>query len=213
MPRLPTRPTTEVPELADVFAGVERGLGIVPNSLRTMAHRPDIARAFAALNAAVMGPGRVEPGLKLLVAYMVSSSAASAYCQAHTAMVSDEIGVEVAKIRQVGQFETSPLFSPRERAALRVASGAGQVPNAVTDEDVAHLRAHFDAEQVVELVSVIAMFGFLNRWNETLATTLEPAPMAFAQEHLAVGGWRGDKHVDTPPASNAPSADQDIEHP
>ncbi|MEL7028460.1 MAG: hypothetical protein AAGL49_04450 [Pseudomonadota bacterium] len=33
---------------------------------------------------------------------------------------------------------------------------------------------------MVEIVSVIAMFGFLNRWNSTLATELEAAPAALA---------------------------------
>lgn len=163
-----------------------------------MAHRPDIAQAFATLNAAVMGPGRVESGLKQLVALMVSAAAGCSYCQAHTAMVADERGVVVEKIKQVWEFETSPLFSPAERAALRVAFAAGQVPNAVTDEEFSALREHFDVEQPVELVSVIATFGFLNRWNDTVATALKRSPLKFAQDHLAERGWQGDKHFSTP---------------
>jgi hypothetical protein len=42
-------------------------------------------------------------------------------------------------------------------------------------------------EQVVEIVGVIAMFGFLNRWNDTLATPLEDEPLEFAEKHLTAG--------------------------
>ena len=207
MARLATRPTPQVPELEDIAAALERGpLGMVPNSFATMAHRPDLARAFVMLTGVVMGPGRVDPGLKQLVAFVVSSSAGSAYCQAHTAMVADELGIDPTKLAQIGEFDASPQYSPPERAALRVAVGAGQVPNAVTDEQFAELREHFDSEQIVELVGVIATFGFLNRWNETMATTLEASPLAFAQEHLAVRGWRGDKHVEAEPAPVANEA-------
>jgi hypothetical protein len=37
---------------------------------------------------------------------------------------------------------------------------------------------------------VIALFGFLNRWNDTLATPLEDEPI----EYLSRGGWQAGKH-------------------
>jgi alkylhydroperoxidase family enzyme len=83
----------------------------------------------------------------------------------------------------------------RRGAALRLATRAAAVPNAVTDDDFAELRRHFDDAQVVEIVGVIALFGFLNRWNDTLATTLEDAPRAFAEATLAAQGWTAGKHA------------------
>ena len=53
---------------------------------------------------------------------------------------------------------------------------SGMSPNETTDADFADLKRHFDDDQVIEIVAVIAMFGFLNRWNSTLQTALEPAP-------------------------------------
>jgi hypothetical protein len=46
----------------------------------------------------------------------------------------------------------------------------------------------------VEIVGVIAMFGFLNRWNDTLATPLEDEPVATAEKYLASNGWCVAKH-------------------
>jgi hypothetical protein len=90
-------------------------------------------------------------------------------------------GADAAKFEQVWMFETSELFDGRERAALRLAAAAGAVPNAVTDAHFDDLRQYFDDDEILELVAVIAMFGIMNRWNDTLTVTLEGPPMHFAE--------------------------------
>lgn len=193
MPRIPALDRAELAEHEPLFQRIEQHLGVLPNSTLTMGHRPEIMQAFAALNEVVMGPGTVDRGLKQLVVLMASAAANCAYCQAHTSHVAEDRGVSIEKIEAVFEFETSPLFDDAERAALRVARGAGRVPNEVTDEEFADLRAHFSDDQVVELVAAIAVFGYLNRWNDTMATTLESSPLAFASTHLS--GWDAGKHV------------------
>lgn len=192
MPRLPALDRSALPALEPLFQRVEEHLGVLPNSTLTMAHRPDIAEAFAALNATVMGPGRVDAGLKQLVVLMASNAAACAYCQAHTSQVAERRGVPIEKIEALWGFETSDLFDAAERAALVVARGAGRSPNEVIDAEFAELRRHFDDAQVVEIVAAICVFGYLNRWNDTMATTLESSPLAFARQHLE--GWEVGKH-------------------
>lgn len=193
MPRIPARTREELAEHEPLFQRIERHLGVLPNSTLTMAHQPDIMQAFAALNETVMGPGSVDQGLKQLVVLMASAAASCAYCQAHTSHVAEDRGVPIEKIEAIWEFETDPLFGDAERAALRVARGAGRVPNEVTDEEFADLRRHFSDEQVVEIVAAVAVFGFLNRWNDTMATTLENSPLAFASTHLS--GWDVGKHA------------------
>jgi len=68
------------------------------------------------------------------------------------------------------------------------------VPNDVTDEMFTGLRKHWNDTQVVEIVAVIAVFGFLNRWNDTFATPLEEEPIHVGEKHLASRGWSGAKH-------------------
>jgi uncharacterized peroxidase-related enzyme len=195
MPRLPSRERAELPEFESLFQQIEAHLGVLPNSTLTMAHRPEIMAAFANLNEVVMGPGQVDAGLKQLAVLMVSSAAVCRYCQAHTSHVAKERGVAEDKIAAIWEYETSPLFEEHERAVLRVAEGAGHVPNTVTDEQFAALRDHFSDEQVVEIMAAISVFGFLNRWNDTVATTLESSPLAFASETLAPSGWQVGKHA------------------
>lgn len=195
MPRVEPLRREALPQFEDTFRSVEAALGVLPNSTLTMARHPRLMEAFAALNAIVMADGRVGGVLKQLVATVVSSAAGCAYCQAHTAHVAEKRGSDARKLEEVWNFESSALFSEAERAALRVARGAGVTPNAVTDEAMADLRRHFDDEQVVEIVAVIANFGFLNRWNDTMGTELERSPLAWARQHLGEHGWEPGKHT------------------
>lgn len=166
----------------------------LPNSIPTLAYRPDILKASGALWQTIMGGGAVDRGLKWLVGYLASMSAGCRYCSAHTATGANTSGVPAEKVEAVWDYERSPLFTDAERAALRVAQGAGHVPNAVTDEDFAALKQHFSSEEIAEIVAVIAIYGFFNRWNDTIGTTLEKTPRAFAESHLKDHGWEIGKH-------------------
>jgi uncharacterized peroxidase-related enzyme len=179
-----------------VFAITEAVMGFVPNSMLIMARNPALLAAFAELSAVVVvRPGRLDPGLKTLIMYIVSRSAGCQYCVAHSANLAASHSIPVRKIEEVWQYEKSTEFNDAERAALRFAQAAGQVPNAVTDVDFAELRRQFDEDEILEIVAVVAFLGFLNRWNDTLATPLEAAPWNFAERHLAAAGWTVGKHA------------------
>jgi uncharacterized peroxidase-related enzyme len=197
MARVPPVPREDVPELEDAFAPVEQRMGFLPNSMLTMAHRPEILRAVAGLSQAAR-TGAVSPELKELVALVASTAAGCRYCQAHTASNATRKGAHAEKIAQVWSYESSDLFSDADRAALRLAHHAALVPNAVTDEDFEELRGHFDDGEIVELMTMIALFGFLNRWNDTLATDLEATPLALASDVIGPAGWEPGKHAPAP---------------
>jgi alkylhydroperoxidase family enzyme len=103
-------------------------------------------------------------------------------------------GVDEQKAAAIWDYQTSPLYTEAERAALDVAVAAASVPNAVTDEMFVQVRERWTEEQIVEIVGVIAMFGFLNRWNDTMGTPLEDEPLAAGQKYLTQRGWRPGKH-------------------
>jgi len=187
---------SSVADLEPVFTMTERAMGFVPNSMLTMAHWPQLLQTFGAFAGTVLGPGgEVDAGLKQLIAFVISNASGCRYCQAHTSHTAERRGVDSAKIDAAFEFETSELFSAAERSALRVASRAGMVPNAVEDGDMAQLAAHFTPRQIVEIVAVISLFGYLNRWNDTMATTLEASPREFGATHLASHGWATGKHA------------------
>jgi alkylhydroperoxidase family enzyme len=98
------------------------------------------------------------------------------------------------KLAAIWEFQASPLFTPAERVALEFAVAAAAQPNAVTDELFDRLKQHWSENQIVEIVSVISFFGFMNRYNDTMATPLEDEPIAVAQKHLRKQGWELGKH-------------------
>jgi uncharacterized peroxidase-related enzyme len=196
MSRITPRKREDVPELAPFLGATEQRMGFLPNSQLIMAYKPKLVQAFTQLGQAVNDPGnKTSRQLRTLVGHMASRSAGCQYCVAHTGESAHHAQVEDRKIADIWSYETSPLFSEAERAALRFAQSAAAVPNAVTDGDFAELRKHYTDEEIVELVGVIAYFGFLNRWNDTLATELEPSPLGFAERALSGSGWSAGKHA------------------
>jgi uncharacterized peroxidase-related enzyme len=196
MPRIEPLPTETVPELADLLETSKTRMGFLPNSQLIMARRPEILRGFVQLASAINGPGStIEPQLRNLVSQMASRASGCGYCMAHTAHTAGRVGISDAKEEALWEYETSPLFSAAERAALRVAQGAAQVPNAVTDEDFTELKRHYTDTQIVDIVAVVALFGFLNRFNDTMATELESSPIEAGRRFLAQKGWGVGKHA------------------
>jgi uncharacterized peroxidase-related enzyme len=189
-------PLTAVPkDIQERFMHYKETRGFTPNSIMTMARRPNIVRAFMQLNQAVLYEGTVSPELKMLVSLIASQAAGCRYCQAHMANLSRIYGAADDKIAEVWGFETSELFSDAERAALRVAYHGSLAPSQAGQEHFDELYRHFDEGQVVEIVASIALFGYLNRWNDTMATSLEALPAQVAAETLAGSiGWEAGKH-------------------
>lgn len=194
MPRLPTLARDSVPEAETVFAHFEKVMGFLPNSLLTMAHQPDMLMAAASLAKTILAPAELPGTQKWLIANMVSNAAGCRYCQAHTAHSAHHLGVETQKLDALFEYQTSSLFTEAERAALKVAHGSGVSPNAVSDSDFDELKKHYSTAQIVEIMGVIALYGFLNRWNDTVATELESSPLQFGENNLLKQGWTAGKH-------------------
>ncbi|MEN1726809.1 MAG: carboxymuconolactone decarboxylase family protein [Pseudomonadota bacterium] len=191
-------PPETTPELADTFEHFASILGFVPNSLLTMQRRPEIVRAFGVLTAAVMDPqGSVEPGFKRLLAHFASRASGCQYCEAHSLIAAGISGVAQEKVDAIWEYQSSPLYSEAERVALDYALAAGSVPNGVDEALMTRLKAHWSDEQIVELLGAVCLYGFLNRWNDSMATDLEDAPKALGDRLLRQGGWTGGKHVET----------------
>jgi uncharacterized peroxidase-related enzyme len=181
-------------DLKPVFSAVEAAMGFLPNSMLIMARKPGLVEAFSALAMQIQTAHSLPAGLAQMVAYLASRSAGCQYCQAHTHHGLAK-AVEQKKIDAIWDYETSSLFSDAERAALQVAQKAAHVPNEVDDCDFKELKKHYSEDQIIEIVSIISLFGFLNRWNDTLATPLEDIPAEHAKTSLSSDGWTGEKHL------------------
>lgn len=164
------------PDLKAIMAAGVDLMGFTPNDGLIMGRAPAMLKAFLGLVQSIYQPSALDNDLKKLLGLMTSSASGCQYCQAHTQYGALKHGITEQKIGAIWEYQTNDLFSPAEREALDVARNAALVPNAVTDEQFTRLKMHFSELQIVEIVGVISLFGFLNRWNATFKTDIEAAP-------------------------------------
>jgi len=185
-----------VPEdIQERFTHYNKTRGFTPNSIQTMVRRPNIVRAFMQMNQVVLYEGTVDEELKMLVSLIASQAAGCRYCQAHMANLSKIYNASQEKIAMAWDFESCNLFSDAEKAALRLAYYGAMSPSQASQAHFGEVYKYFDEGQVVEIVASISLFGFLNRWNDTMATELEDLPKEVAKDMIGGNfGWEPGKH-------------------
>tara|TARA_R110002050_G_scaffold78664_2_gene168067 strand:+ start:12105 stop:12695 length:591 start_codon:yes stop_codon:yes gene_type:complete len=180
-------------KLAEFF---NETLGFCPNSVLTMQHRPAISKAFINLNIAVMtNEGRVSSALKRMMAWVSSNATGCRYCQAHAIRAAERYGAEQEQLDNIWEYRTHSAFSEAERAALDFALAASQIPNTMNPKIEQALYKYWDEGEIVEMLGVISLFGFLNRWNDTMATSLEEGAIESGEQYLEKYGWEKGKHI------------------
>ncbi|WP_298953596.1 carboxymuconolactone decarboxylase family protein [uncultured Nonlabens sp.] len=190
---LDARHDPETAQLADFF---NETLGFCPNSVLTMQRRPAISKAFINLNKAVMAnEGRVTSALKRMIAWVSSNATGCRYCQAHAIRAAERYGAEQEQLDNIWEYRTHSAFSEAERAALDFSLAASQVPNAVNQDINDRLHEHWDDGEIVEMLGVISLFGYLNRWNDSMGTTLEGDAIDSGNQYLGKHGFEVGKHV------------------
>ncbi len=122
---------------------------------------PDSYQRLSELTA--NAPQGLDPVLCELVKVRVSQINGCAFCiNMHTKALR-ELGVTEQRIDLLSAWRETPLYSPRERAALAWAEVVTTLPNReVTDEQFEAVRAEFSDEEVVNLTFVIVG---INAWN------------------------------------------------
>ncbi|SDS36725.1 carboxymuconolactone decarboxylase family protein [Winogradskyella sediminis] len=182
----------ETKELAEFF---NETLGFCPNSVLTMQRRPAISKAFINLNKAVMAnEGRVTSALKRMIAWVSSNATGCRYCQAHSIRAAERYGAEQEQLDNIWEYRTHSAFNNAERAALDFSLAASQVPNAVNTEIKQRLYQYWDEGEIVEMLGVISLFGYLNRWNDSMGTTIEEGAVESGNQYLGKHGFTVGKH-------------------
>ncbi len=191
-------PLTDIsdPEVKELVNFFNETLGFCPNSVLTMQRRPGIAKAFVRLNMAVMeNHGKLTSEFKRLIAFVSSNTAGCRYCQAHTIRAAERYGASLERLENVWDFENQDCFSDAEKSALKFAQEASMVPVNVAASTETQLHAHWSNEDIVEIMGVVALFGYLNRWNDVMATTLEDGANISGSDLLKGTSWVPGKHA------------------
>ena len=195
MPLVKPLSNIEDKETQELVTFFNETLGFCPNSVLTMQKKPHLAQAFVNLNKAVMdNAGSISSEFKRIIAYISSNTSGCRYCQAHTIRAAERYGGEKERLEQAWDFENSSLFSEAEKIALRFTIAASSVPVSTSQELEKLLQYHWNETDILEIMSVIAFFGYLNRWNDVMGTTLEEDAKNSA-ESLLQSQWDIGKHT------------------
>ena len=163
-----------------------------------MENWPELRESMNNIFKLIFPDREVSGELKQFVFTAASLASGCRHCQSHGSYHLHKIGVPDEKIQAMWTYQTSSLFSEAERAALDLAFAAGVAPNAVEPENYTELRKHYTDDQIIELLAVIAIGGFLNRWNDTIATVTDQESIDYANKTLGPVGWEPGKHTGAP---------------
>jgi alkylhydroperoxidase family enzyme len=156
---------------------------------------PELMERFQPLIELVMvSHNNVPRQLRSELFTMASVAGGCQHCQAHGAYTLHLMGVEPDRIRDIWTFEQSAAFTEPEKAALRLARDGASVPNMVEPAHFAELRKHYSDRQIVEMLAVISLAGWYNRWNNSIATVTDQESVDWAEENLKPVGWDLGKH-------------------
>jgi alkylhydroperoxidase family enzyme len=139
-----------------------RRFGKVPANMTVLyGNAPNLAWAGYQLVRTLESRLTLDHELVLLVMTLSSQMNGCSFCaDLHLAQaVQEQLGLE--KFRALGEFQTNPVFSERERAALAYCEEVTRERKA-GDETFAGLHKHFDAQQIVELTWLNALGNFFN---------------------------------------------------
>ena len=176
-------------DFENLFQGVESFMGYLPNAHLAMAERPELLMAFSGLASTVFQAEGIDIQTKQLIALASSLSSGCKYCQAHTSHGAERAGMKEEKIADILNYPESKNYTDKEKALLDLAFAAGVTPNKSTQSHFDNLKKYFSKKEIIDIVSVIALFGFLNRWNDTMGTVLEEVPESFVENKLRPLGW------------------------
>ena len=139
--------------------------------------------------------GRVSSALKRMIAWVSSNSTGCRYCQAHAIRAAERYGAEQDQLDNIWEYKTHTAFSEAERAALDFSLAASQIPNTVDDTLKQRMHSYYNEGEIVEILGVISLFGYLNRWNDSMGTSIENGAVQSGELYLVKHGWTKGKHI------------------
>ncbi|MEX1253412.1 MAG: carboxymuconolactone decarboxylase family protein [Dehalococcoidia bacterium] len=161
----------------DALAAMEQqGLEVL-NLYRALANTP-VLRNFLRLGSSLLRHGALDPTLREITILRVAQVTNASYEWAHHVPIAREAGVPDEQIDSLADWQTSPAFDARQRAALRYAEAVATV--SVTDDVFDDARQHLGEPEIVELTLVVGFWGMVARALTALQVDIEPEFRQFA---------------------------------
>lgn len=170
MPRIPAVAPQDASLLVKIgYKIAGRRFGAVPEPFAVLAHHPKLFIASARHEMALEKATRVVPAALIqLAVYRTAWTVGCSWCVDFGAMLQRLDGLDVDRLREIGDFETSERFTEAEREVVRYVDAMSATPMSVTDEQVASLVEVYGNAGVVELTYQISHENQRARMNHAL---------------------------------------------
>lgn len=150
----------------EVYDKFEKDSGSVPEWVKVMAHRPEILKEFTELFKTIMGEGKIEISLKWKIAYTISNMLKCPFCVDVTEKMMKKFGADDETIKKVKNVESLP---EEEKQILELVKDITADAHLDKPEIFEKIKEKFSEGQIIEIISVIGLFNYINRFNNTLA--------------------------------------------
>jgi uncharacterized peroxidase-related enzyme len=161
-------PSAATGKAKDLLDAVKAKLGIVPNMTKVMANSPAVLEGYLGFSGA-LGAGLLDAKTREQLALITAQNNHCDYClSAHTA-IAKMVGL---KPEEIAESRLGHGSSPRATAALKFATRVLDQKGAISDADLAEVRAAgFSDGEVAEIIAHVALNVLTNYFN--IATDVE----------------------------------------
>lgn len=164
-----------------VLANQRRRYGRELEPARLWGRTPKVFAALSLLYGALdRNSSPLDPGLRTLVTVLVSRINWCAFCVDINSATALKRGLSDAHLAALFDYEASPLFDARTKAALAYAEAMTRTEAGVDAALMTRLKQVFDDEAIVELTALIAFQNLSSKFN----AALDVSPQGFCQTAL-----------------------------
>ena len=146
-----------------VYEKFKKDTGKVPEWVKVMAHNPKVVKEFTELFKVIMGEGYIKPPLRWKIAYVVSNSLKCPFCVDVTGKMLKTMGASDEILGEVNEGKNLP---EEEKEVLNLVKEV-TLKATCNPELFERLKKKFSEEELVEIVSIIGLFNYINRFNNT----------------------------------------------
>ena len=182
MPRLQqVAPETVTGKTAELFQGVQKKLGMVPNLMRVLGNSPAALQAYLQFSGS-LATGTLDAKQRERIALAVAQANKCDYCLAAHSALGKMAGLTQEQIRDARQGHATDASSD---ALIRFARKVVTARGHVSDSDLAELRKHgFTDGQIAEVIGNVALNILTNYFNHVAETDVDFHPAeALQSEH------------------------------
>ncbi|MCQ9207122.1 MAG: carboxymuconolactone decarboxylase family protein [Omnitrophica bacterium] len=160
-------------ETKEIFSGMEKQFGMIPNLFATMAHYPKALKPIIELYQAIAKESSIEPGLQELANLEVSRINHCNYCLTHHTEMAKMSGLKDEQVNSCKLGKSDNTLSDKEKTVIEYATSVTKDAHNVSDELFLRLKSYFSESEIVNLTLIIGLMNVFNRFNGALEVELE----------------------------------------